>query len=159
MALERTRFGTMYHIWDSKILSLEVKLQLYDSAVISVLVYGCEAWWLVEAMMRTLNGWNPRCLHLMTGRFYREEAVEPSMALVDLVRSRRLRWLGHVIRAEESYLLKKVVVGYFKEKVEGGYPAGSILMESPHHRTAEELLALAQDREAWKLHVKRLLSK
>ena len=28
MALARTRFGTMYHIWDSKILSLEVKLQL-----------------------------------------------------------------------------------------------------------------------------------
>ena len=24
MALARTRFGTMYHIWDSKILSLEV---------------------------------------------------------------------------------------------------------------------------------------
>ena len=37
----------------------------------------------------------------------------------------------------------------------GGYPAGSILMDSPHHRTAEELLALAQDREAWKIHVKK----
>ena len=58
MALARTRFGTMYHIWDSKILSLEVKFRLYDSAVISVLVYGCEAWWIVESMMRSLNGWN-----------------------------------------------------------------------------------------------------
>ena len=48
MALARTRFGTMYHIWDSKILSLEVNLQLYNSAVLSVMVYGCEAWWLVE---------------------------------------------------------------------------------------------------------------
>ena len=99
MALARTRFGTMYHIWDLKILSLEVKLQLYDSAVLSVLVYGCEAWWLVESMMRSLNGWNSRCLHLMTGRSYREEAVEPSVDLVALVRSRRLRWLGHVLRA------------------------------------------------------------
>ena len=43
MALARTRFGTMYHIWDLKILSLEVKLQLYDSAVLYVLVYGFEA--------------------------------------------------------------------------------------------------------------------
>ena len=65
MALARTRFGTMYHICDSKILSLEVNLQIYDSAVLSVLVYGCEAWWLVESMMRTLKGWNSRCLHLM----------------------------------------------------------------------------------------------
>ena len=52
MALARTRFGTMYHICDSKILYLEVKLQLYVSTVLSVLVYGCEAWWLVESMMR-----------------------------------------------------------------------------------------------------------
>ena len=73
MVLARTRFGTMYHIWYLKIFSLEVKLQLCGSVVLSVLVYGCEAWWLVESMMRSLNGWNSRCLHLMTGRSYREE--------------------------------------------------------------------------------------
>ena len=94
----------------------------------------------------------------MTGRSYREEgAVDPSVDLVALVRARRLRWLGHVLRAEESYLMKKVVVGYVKDNAEGGYPAGSILMDSPHHRTAEELLALAQDWEAWNLHVNLLL--
>ena len=62
-----------------------------------------------------------------------------------------------MLRVEESYLLKKVVVGYVKEKAEGGYPAGSILMDSPHHRTAEELLALAKDQEAWKPHVKNIV--
>ena len=44
MALSRTRFRTMYQICDSNILSLEVEIQLYESAVLSVLVYGCEAW-------------------------------------------------------------------------------------------------------------------
>ena len=107
--------------------------------------------------MRSLNGCNSRCLHLMTGRSYREEAVDPSVDLVALVRARRHRWLGHVLRSEESYLLKKLVVGYVKDKAEGGYPAGSILMDSPHHRTAEELLALAQDQEAWKLHVRKIV--
>ena len=52
---------------------------------------------------------------------------------------------------------EKVVVGYAKDKPEGGYPAGSIIMDSPHHMTAGELLALAQDREAWKLHVKKIV--
>ena len=61
-----------------------------------------------------------------------------------------------MLRAEESYLLKKVVVGYVRDKAEGGYPAGSILMDSPHHRTADELLALAQDQEACNLHVNLL---
>ena len=49
------------------------------------------------------------------------------------------------------------MVEYVKDKAEGGYPAGSILMDSPHHRTAEELLALAQYREARKLHVKNIV--
>ena len=53
--------------------------------------------------------------------------------------------------------MKKVVVGYIKDKAEVGYPAGSILMYSTHHRTAEELLALAQYQEALKLHVNLLL--
>ena len=48
-------------------------------------------------------------------------------------------------------------MGYVKDKAEGGYPAGSILMNSPQQRTAEELLALAQDREAWKLRVKKIV--
>ena len=125
--------------------------------MLSVLVYGCEAWWLVDSMMRSLNGWNSRFLHIMTVKSYREGAEEPSADLVALVRAKRLRWLGHVLRAEERYLLKKVVVGYIKEKAEGGYLAGSILVDSPHHRTAEELLALAQDLEVWRLHVKSIV--
>ena len=83
--------------------------------------------------------------------------MDPRVDLVALVRARRLKWLRHVLRAEDSYLLKKVVLGYVKDKVEGGYPAGSILMDSPHHRTAEEFLDLAQDWEAWNLHVNLLL--
>ena len=62
-----------------------------------------------------------------------------------------------MLRAEESYLMKKVLVGYVKDKAEGGYLDGSIIMDSPHHRTAEELLDLAQDREASKLHVKKIV--
>ena len=107
--------------------------------------------------MRSLNGWNSRFLHLMTVKSYREGAEEPSVDLVALVRAKRLGWLVHVLRAEERYLLKKVVVGYIKDKAEGGYLAGSILVESPHHRTDEELLALDQDWEAWRLHVKKIV--
>jgi hypothetical protein len=95
----------------------------------------------------------------VTGRSYREEAVEPSVDLVARVRAKRLRWLGHVLRAEDTYLLKKVVVGYIEEKVDCGYPTGSIVMDAPHHKTAEELLAVAQDREVWNLHVNLLVNR
>ena len=66
--------------------------------------------------------------------------------------------MGHMLRSEESYLLKKVVVGYVKDKAESGYPDGYILMDLPHHRKAEELLDLAQDWEDWKLHVIKIVA-
>lgn len=59
-------------------LALDVKLQLYESAVVSVLIYGCEGWWLTPELLQSLNGWNSRCLARITGRSFRDEAVSPS---------------------------------------------------------------------------------
>ena len=79
MVLARNRFGKMYHIWNSTQLSLEVKLQLYESAVVLVLVYGCEAWKLTPSLLCSLNRWNSRCTSIITGRSIREEATEKSL--------------------------------------------------------------------------------
>ena len=62
--------------------------------------------------IRALNGWNSRCLHIITDRGYREEAVDPSFNLVANVRAKRLRWLGHVLREGESHLVRRVLLGY-----------------------------------------------
>ena len=68
MVLDRNIFGKMYHIWNSTQHSLEVKLKLYESAVVSVLVYVCEAWNLTPSILRSLNGWNSCCTSIITGR-------------------------------------------------------------------------------------------
>ena len=125
MVLAKARFGKMYNIWDSSVLDLDTKLQLYESAVVSVLVYGCEGWWLTDKLLRSVNGWNSRCLSRVTGRTYREEAVAPSYNVTNKIRSRRLQWLGHVLREEETYLVRRVLLTYMQDKLDsGGYPAG-----------------------------------
>ena len=144
-------------MWDSSVLDLDTKLQLYESAVVSVLVYGCEGWWLIEQLLRSVNGWNSRCLSRITGRTYREEAVTPSYNLGNRIRSRRLRWLGHVLREEETHLVRRVLLAYMQDKLDtGGYPAGSILMDAPHHNTTEGLVELAKDKEDWNIEVNAL---
>ena len=67
----------------------------------------------------------------------------------------RLRWVGHVLRAEEPYLVRKVLVSYVQYKTaEGGQlPVGSLLMDCPSYETADQFIALAQDREEWNLWV------
>lgn len=152
MALARARFGKMHNLWNSSMLTLEIKLQLYACAVVSVLVYGCEAWWLTDSMLRALNGWNARCLSIITGRNIREEATEPSYHLVNRIRTRRLRWLGHVLRESEGHLVRQVLTKYIADKL-NDYPAGSILMDAPIHVSLDELVELAYDREQWNLSV------
>ena len=72
-----------------------------------------------------------------------------------MIRASRLRWVGHVLRAEEPYLVRKVLVSYMQYKTaEGGQlPVGSLLMDCPAYETADQLIALAQDREEWNLWV------
>ena len=75
-----------------------MKLRLYRISVCSSFTHCCEAWTLNRAVTRSINGFNSRCLHVMTGEHYRETATAPAYDLVLAVRRRRLRYLGHVLR-------------------------------------------------------------
>ena len=100
--------------------------------------------------MRRLNGWNSLRLHIVTGRSIREEAVTPSYDLVGKLRTRRLKWVGHILRQDEGTLLREVLLARCREFLNaGGYPEGFLLMDAPTHNSAEDLVALAQDKEAW----------
>ena len=76
--------------------------------------------------------------------------------MTDKIRHRRLKWLGHVLREEETYLVRQVVIKYVEDKIDVGYPEGSILMDAPHHRTVEDLVELARDKENWNIEVNAL---
>ena len=69
-----------------------------------------------------------------------------------------MRWVGHVLRAEETYLMRKVLVRYVQDKTAKGdqLQVGSLMMDCPAYETAEQLIALAQDREEWNLWVNAL---
>ena len=101
MVLARTRFDKMYHIWNSTQLSLEVKLQLYESAVVLVLVYGCKAWKLTSSLLRSLNRWNSHCTSIITGRSIREEATEHHLVR-SLVDSPHLGLLDGLLRSASN---------------------------------------------------------
>ena len=46
------KFSRLCHIWKSKELDTTLKLRLYAAAVVSVLVYGCEAWPITEKVTK-----------------------------------------------------------------------------------------------------------
>ena len=155
MAIAGVRFSDCNKIWRSDRVNLRDKIRLFNSGVVSVLVYGCEAWVLDESCQASLRGWCARYMSKLTGRSIREECVDPTFKLVGKIRVRRLRWLGHVLRSSERSFMRKLVVAQSEEVLRSGgkYPEGSIMMDAPAHSSVEELIMMAEDRDDWRIIV------
>ena len=142
------RFRQMGNIWNSSELSVGLKLRLYEAGVYSVLVYGCECWDLTEKAETALRSWNARRLAMISGREIREEYNAPSFDLLSCAKARRLKWAGQLLRAEESFLPRRVALVELEQTAGAGQPGG-IFQDAPKGGTVEELVEMAKAEGLW----------
>ena len=93
-------------------LSTKLKVKLYSSLVGSILLYNCETWSLKKQDISSINGFHFRCLRRITSqrlddgsyRVSREKvfADSESVPIATMLRSRRLRWIGHLLRGKQD---------------------------------------------------------
>ena len=147
VAMAMSRCGKLRHIFDSPHITLKVKLRLYETAVCSLLTYGCETWDLDTATSKKINGANSVMLARITGRSIPMEARSQttSFNLVKRIRERRLRWLGHIIRAGPDSIMNQALVVQHSM----GH-SGNLLMDAPPHDSIDSLRTIANDRAQWK---------
>ena len=97
-------------LWKQREVNKRVKLQVYLSVVRSTLLYGCETWPLKADDIRRLEAFEYRCFRSIlklrwdqriTNRAVLEKIGNPT-ELRDSIAKRRLRWLGHVLRMDDS---------------------------------------------------------
>jgi hypothetical protein len=146
-------FCSLYNIWKDHRLPVLMKIHLYESAVCSTLAHSCEAWNFDEAIRRMINGFNSRCLHVITKKHYRETATNPDFDLVLSIRQRRLRYLGHIMRMPPDRLVRRTLKAY----VDGGAtrPEGS-LFDDCVDLPFEDIADLARKKDEWESTVKNL---
>ena len=131
-------------------LPQSMKIRLYASAVCSTFTHACESWDMTPVVCKKINGFNSRCLHIITGEHWRETATNPLYNLLLAVRKRRLRFLGHVLRMDNDSLLRRTLLAYTQggEKI----PEGSLLADCSN-MSLLQLEAAAQDRTKWRTMV------
>ena len=108
----QSTFGKMRSIWASRTTPLKLKLHIYKTGVCSRLTYGSEAWILNARVTKMINGANSRMVSTITGRTAHEE-VDPKTRTFDVVkciRTRRLRWVGHIARMNGDRLVQKALM-------------------------------------------------
>ena len=94
-------------MFDSSILSKCLKLRLYVAAVVSVMTYGCEYWFLTPEVMTKLNGVNSKMLERFMRTSIRDEArsVTTHFDLLKDSRTTRFKWAGDILRMDKHRLL------------------------------------------------------
>ena len=153
LEIAQSAFSSLSHLWADHRLSQTTKLRLYRVCVCSSLTHCCEAWTLNRTVTRSINGFNSRCLHIMTGGHYREMATAPAYDLALAVRRRRLRYLGHVLRMPADMMVRCALMALVSDSVM--YPTGSLFSDC-QGVALPQLVAMAANRAMWRAKVASL---
>ena len=124
----RLRSGNAcYHLVQNllscRLLSKNIKIKIYRTIILPVVLYGCETWSLTLREERKLRVFENMLLRIfgprrdvVTGEWRRLQNEElndlyssPNIVLV--IKSRRVRWAGHVARMGEERAAYRVLVG------------------------------------------------
>ena len=162
IAQATSALGKLKTIWKDKGISHKHKIQLLRSVVISTFLYACETWTLTAELERRIQAFEMRCYRKIFGITFkdrvRNEEVRSQVAaaigrhddLLTIVKTRKMRWYGHVTRS--AGLAKTIMQG----TVPGGRKRGR-----PKKRWDDNIrewtglplavtLRLAEDRTRWR---------
>jgi hypothetical protein len=117
----------------SSLLSKNIKIEIYRTLILPVVLYGCETWSLTlreERKLRVFENWvltgifQPTTEELTGewGKLHNEELNDPypSPNIIWVIKPRRMRWAGHVAIMGEKRGVYRILVG----KLEGKRPFG-----------------------------------
>jgi len=158
------------------LLSKNLKIKVYRTIILPLVLNGCETWSLTLREERKLRVFENMVLMRIFGprrdeetgewtRLHNEELNDlySSPNIVRVIKSRRMRWAGHVARMGEEMGVYRVLVG----KPEGKRPVGR-----PRHRWVDNIrmdlqemgcgymdwIGLAQDRDRWRRLVSAVMN-
>jgi hypothetical protein len=107
----------------SRLISKNLKFKIYKTVILSVVLYGFETWSLTLREEHRLRVFESRVLRRIFGPKREEDGswrklhndelhdLYSSPNIVAAIKSRRMRWAGHVERMGEGRVVYRVLVG------------------------------------------------
>jgi len=169
-------YYSVQNLLPSRLLSKNLEIKIYRTIILPVVLYGRETWSLTLREERKLRVFENMVLRRIFGprrdevtgewrRLHNEELNDlySSPNIVRVIKSRRVRWAGHVARMGEERGVYRVLVG----KPEGKRPLGR-----PRRRWVDNIrldlqevgcgymdwIGLTQDRDRWRRLVSAVMN-
>ena len=104
-------------IWYQDKIKVSIKLKLYKSIIIPILLYGSETWTPLRHHTKRIQVFTNSFIRIITGTSFWEKKrntqlrTNAKIQRVDvMMQHRRLQWLGHVERMNEERIPRKILV-------------------------------------------------
>jgi hypothetical protein len=117
------------------ISSIYTSIRIYEMIILPVVLYGCETWSLTLREEHRLRVFENRVLRRIFGlkrdevmrewrKLHNEELRDlySSPGIIRIIKSRRMRWAGHVARNGEKRNAYRLLLGYPEGKKPLGRP-------------------------------------
>jgi hypothetical protein len=120
----RTAFIAMKKFFVTTEISLELRLRMVQCYVLSILLYGCEAWTLNRAVEKKIDAFEMYIYRKLLKISWTEKVTNVAVlqrigrekVILDMIKERKLGYLGHVTRGDRYALLKLVLEGKIRGK-------------------------------------------
>ena len=164
----RSAFACLNKIWQTKSMSSKTKLRLFNSNVLSVLLYGAETWFLNKSHESKLQTFINKCLRRIHQIYWpntisnRDLLLRSNMTGVKtIIRQRKWRWLGHTLRKTQEDITKHALRWNPQGRRRPGRPKNTWRRELEKEMKERGLswnqaTTLAQDKSAWRSLVSSL---
>jgi len=168
LAKSRSCLGGLNRILKSKNISRNAKLRIYKTVLRPTLTYGCETWVLNKNNQTKLEIWERKVLRKIFGgkntEFGWERRTNAELyelyndnKITDYIRGRRLQWLGHLERMDDSREVKRIAWRIPIGKRKRGRPRRKwreAVEEDLEQKQIRDWRRLARDRKQWKNIIK-----
>lgn len=163
-------FGQLKSIWDTRQLSTQTKLKLFNSNVKPVLLYGCETWRVTKTSTKRLQTFINRCLRRILKIFWPDTIRNTDLLHITNqpevhieIRKRKWGWIGHTLRQPNEDIARIALEWNPQGKRRPGRPA-----QTWRRSTIEELHNIgsswnnakitAKNRTRWRVFTEALCS-
>ena len=119
IAKASSAFGRLEErVWSDRNLTINTKLSVYKTCVLSALLYASEVWTVYQRHVKLLERFHQQCLRRILSIKWQNRTPDTevlskahTLSISALLMRNQMRWAGHLIRMDDSRLPKQLFYG------------------------------------------------